>query len=685
DITDQVNASGGTYQLDDIDQTHHIDVTFIEGYTVGGTVQDPNRTPVAGAEVVLVKPDPEGGEPTVVAGPVTTGPGGTWAIPGVLPDTGYEIQVTKPGYDTATSNPFDVQDTNVTITDPIVMTPTGPSYEVTGQVGSTRPGSDPITEGTATLVVPSGEGDGQFTVIAGPVDIQPDGTFTFGHIPEGTDYQVQIDVPGYSTGSSGSFDVADQNVTLPGTIDLTPQYDIGGTGVYDHGTVTVSPNPVDWKGDATVTITADPGYSIGTVTDTDAEDNVTDITDQVNASGGTYQLDDIDQTHHIDVTFIPGHTVTGTVDGPDGQPVAGAEVSVVKPGGSGEEPTVVAGPAITGPDGAYGVPGVDNGSGFQIQVVKPGYYATTSDPFDVEDGDVAIGNLDLDGKYRVRTVTGTTGSATAQTATVPEAGQDTVVITPGPGYQVDRVEDATGGQITDVTAQLVDNRDGTWTLTLKHVMADHVVYVSFKPGGASATNPGGTTPGGSTGTGTTPGGPGTTTPPPAGPVAAKVKAALGQVNLLKGKSYKLVALAYTADGASVPVTFKSSKAKVASVSASGKVKAKKPGKAIITIVSGAQMTKVKVTVLKKRPSSAASTVKKVTVKLKKKLKTGQIVYLTPKLGPKTALAVKVTFKSTKKKVAAIDKAGRLQAMAKGKATIKVKAGKVTKKLKLTVK
>jgi uncharacterized protein YjdB len=135
----------------------------------------------------------------------------------------------------------------------------------------------------------------------------------------------------------------------------------------------------------------------------------------------------------------------------------------------------------------------------------------------------------------------------------------------------------------------------------------------------------------------------------------------------------------------VPVTYKSSKAKVATVSASGKVKAKKPGKAIITITSGSQMTKVKVTVLKKRPSSAASKVKKVTVKLKKKLKTGQIVYLTPKLGPKTALAVKVTFKSAKKKVATVDKAGRLQALKKGKTVNKVKAGKVTKKLKLTVK
>jgi hypothetical protein len=206
-------------------------------------------------------------------------------------------------------------------------------------------------------------------------------------------------------------------------------------------------------------------------------------------------------------------------------------------------------------------------------------------------------------------------------------------------------------------------------------------------GGMVVEVPGATTPpgGGSSGTTTAPSSPSTPPAPPA-VTAVKVKAAISQVNLVKSKSYKIVALAYAADGSLVtPVTFQSSNPKVATVAANGKVKALKPGKTVVTASAGGQTAKVKVTVLKKKPAGAKALVKTVTVKLKKSLKPGQVVYLAPKLGPKTALAVKVTFKSTKAKVAKVDKAGRLQALKKGKATIKVKAGKVTKKLNLKVK
>jgi hypothetical protein len=308
---------------------------------------------------------------------------------------------------------------------------------------------------------------------------------------------------------------------------------------------------------------------------------------------GTLYIADI--TDGLYVVSPPVHSVTGQVSstlGSGGSAWSGT-VSVVKPSDNGSY-TLVAGPVSIGSDGSFTVPDVPVGSGYLLEVNADGFTPKFSGSFDVADEDVNL--------------------------------SEPIMVVP-------EVPDGTG------------------------------------------TDPGGTTPGGT----------GTTTPPPGGSIAVKVKAALGAVNLLKGKSYSLVALAYTDTGASVPVTYKSSKAKVATVSASGKVKAKKPGKTIVTIISGSQMTKVKVTVLKKRPSSAASKVKKVTVKLKKSLAAGQTVYLTPTLGPKTALAVKVTFKSAKKSIASIDKAGRLQALAKGKTTITVKAGKATKKLKLTVK
>ncbi|MDR0944794.1 MAG: Ig-like domain-containing protein [Bifidobacteriaceae bacterium] len=560
---------------------------------------------------------------------------------------------------------------------------------VSGKAVSARDPNIPVTSGTAKVVDPAtGE------TAAGPVDLDSDGSFTIGGVPVGHDYEVQIDAPGYETGQSSTFHPSYENVTAPDPIELTPTYRITATITGEaHGTVDASPNPAGWTGTATVTIAPEAGYSIGQVTDAaEADETVTDVTSPVNAAKGVYALTGVDQAHTVTVTFIEGRTVWGTVTDDQGDGVPDAEVSVVKPSDTGGGDQVVEGSATTDDDGDYGVPGIDDGSGYQVQVVTPdGHEAGSSGTFDVG-ADTADDPVDVTvhTQYLITTVTGTTGTATAKSPTVVEGGSDQVVITPGTGFVIDKVKDTVitdgkTGDPVDVTDRLVDNHDGTFTLTLTDIMADHVVYASFKPGGASATNPGGTTPGGSTGTGTTPGGPGTTTPPPAGPTAVKVKAALDQANLLKGKSYKLVALAYTADGVTVPVTYKSSKAKVATVSASGKVKAKKPGKAIITISSGAQMTKVKITVLKKRPSSAASKVKKVTVKLKKKLKTGQTAYLTPKLGPKTALAVKITFKSTKKKVATIDKAGRLMALKKGKTTITVKAGKTAKKLKLTVK
>jgi alpha-amylase len=154
--------------------------------------------------------------------------------------------------------------------------------------------------------------------------------------------------------------------------------------------------------------------------------------------------------------------------------------------------------------------------------------------------------------------------------------------------------------------------------------------------------------------------------------------------LVKKKSYKAVARAYTASGKTIKLTWRSSKHKVATVNAKGKIKAKKPGKAVIRASGGGKTAKIKVTVVKKKPAGAKAKVHKVKVKLPKKLKRKAVKYLNVKYSPKTAVAVKVKFQSSKKKVATVDPAGRLVAKKKGKTVITVKAGKKSKKLKLTV-
>jgi uncharacterized protein YjdB len=72
----------------------------------------------------------------------------------------------------------------------------------------------------------------------------------------------------------------------------------------------------------------------------------------------------------------------------------------------------------------------------------------------------------------------------------------------------------------------------------------------------------------------------------------------------------------------------------------------------------------------------ATALKKVSlVKPPGSLKKGKTKILTIKLSPKTATDVKVTYKSSKPKIIKVDKAGKITALKKGKATITVKCGK----------
>ncbi|MBR1691675.1 MAG: Ig-like domain-containing protein [Lachnospiraceae bacterium] len=108
--------------------------------------------------------------------------------------------------------------------------------------------------------------------------------------------------------------------------------------------------------------------------------------------------------------------------------------------------------------------------------------------------------------------------------------------------------------------------------------------------------------------------------------------------------------------------------------------AKKVGTATITVETklGAKAS-FKVTVQKKKVvlKSIKVNATKKTLKVKKKF----TIVVTK--NPLTAQD-KVTFKSSNKKVATVSSKGVVTAKKKGKATITVKAGKKTKKVKITV-
>jgi alpha-amylase len=169
----------------------------------------------------------------------------------------------------------------------------------------------------------------------------------------------------------------------------------------------------------------------------------------------------------------------------------------------------------------------------------------------------------------------------------------------------------------------------------------------------------------------------------------KIRTPLTTVNITKGKKLKLPVAFY--DGKATVTkkagkTFKSSNKKVVTVNAkTGKIKAKKKGKAKITLTTanGKSLT-IKVKVGKK-----AVKLKKFKLKgIKKKalsLKAGKTKDLKIKLAQKKASDLKVKFKSSKKRVVKVDAVGRITAVKKGKATITAKVGKKTVKIKVKVK
>lgn len=126
------------------------------------------------------------------------------------------------------------------------------------------------------------------------------------------------------------------------------------------------------------------------------------------------------------------------------------------------------------------------------------------------------------------------------------------------------------------------------------------------------------------------------------------------------------------------ITYTSSDKAVATVSSKGVVRAKKAGTAKITVKSGTAKYTVTIAVPKTK------TTKITGVKTKLSLKKGKSYRLKTKLYPSNSDEA-VTYTSSNKKVAEVDKNGKIKALKRGKSTITVKSGKVTVKCRVTVK
>lgn len=178
-----------------------------------------------------------------------------------------------------------------------------------------------------------------------------------------------------------------------------------------------------------------------------------------------------------------------------------------------------------------------------------------------------------------------------------------------------------------------------------------------------------------------------TNPPVAGTVkkvtvkAANQKAGTKTVYLKKGGKVTLTATVTGTGKFSKAVTWTSSKKAVATVSSKGVVKAKKAGTAKITVAS--KTNKAKKATITIKVAKKAKKNKKLTLKTKKKnLKKGKTYTVAIKSMTKGTTDA-VTYKTSKKSVATVDKFGVVKAKKKGNATITVKCG--SKKAKLTIK
>ncbi|MDR1295396.1 MAG: FIVAR domain-containing protein [Bifidobacteriaceae bacterium] len=167
------------------------------------------------------------------------------------------------------------------------------------------------------------------------------------------------------------------------------------------------------------------------------------------------------------------------------------------------------------------------------------------------------------------------------------------------------------------------------------------------------------------------------------PVAtiARVKAAQKRVTLTVGTSITIPVRAWTDGGTVAAVAWKSSKLSVAKVSATGKIAAKKKGKATITASVGGKSVTIAVTVLA-RAAAKTKVTKAAATGVPRTMTVGQVAWITGTYAPAKATGVAVKFATSSSARVAVDKTGRLVAKAPGKATITVKAG--TKSTRYTV-
>ena len=250
------------------------------------------------------------------------------------------------------------------------------------------------------------------------------------------------------------------------------------------------------------------------------------------------------------------------------------------------------------------------------------------------------------------TITATTANGKTATCTVTVKAPDAT------GIKLDVAsKTVVKGETFTLTATVLPedaaNKSVTWTTSNKKVaVVDKNGKVTAKAGGTAIIKA--TTTNGITAT--------------CKITVASVQLNTSKITLQKGKSTTVVKIIERTPSKDKVQSYKSSNKKVAVVDKNGKVTAKATGKATITVTMKSGATaKYTVTVQKgKVTTKSVSLDKKSVTLLKGKKKT-----LTATRNPLTATE-KITWSSSDKKVATVDKNGKVTAKGSGKATITAK-------------
>lgn len=158
---------------------------------------------------------------------------------------------------------------------------------------------------------------------------------------------------------------------------------------------------------------------------------------------------------------------------------------------------------------------------------------------------------------------------------------------------------------------------------------------------------------------------------------SKITGVSKKLTLAKGKKSALKPV-ITPITSTDKVTYRTSNKKVATVSSKGVITAKASGTAKITVTSGRKKAVITVTVPKTKTASISGVPGTLSVKK------GKTYRLKAKRNPKNS-EEKLTYSTSNKKVATVDKNGKITGKKAGKATITVKSGKVKVTCVVTVK